>query len=282
MRKFPIVVFIGIILSLSFISSAKATESNYKEESGFDYKYIEAYDLQNTNGNDRLYKETLANLERSSQPTIHYDTTVSSHYMCDWQYEKVLGRWVCGKDYMKAYDYTHPQPIQACSFGYKLNYGRTGCVKINVPTNAHLNSLGNGWECNPGFHTSYTGSSCLSDKQYVYTQCPGGSGSCDSGCQTSVNKSSGGYVSSTVKYQQPIIHAETIIITPITYVINGSGSSASDIVIIDNGNQNNLHPPTNVPLAKTGPGDLPFAFLIGFISLSIVVAIRKFARKHYK
>lgn len=274
MRKLPIAIFIGIILSLSFVAPAKATETLYKKETGFDYKYIEAYDLQNTNGNDRLYKETLANLERSSQPTIHYDTTVSSHYMCDWQYEKVLGRWVCGKDYMKAYEYTHPQPIQACSFGYKLNYGRTGCVKINVPTNAHLNSLGNGWECNPGFHTSYTGSSCLSDKQYVYTQCPGGSGSCDSGCQTSSSGRVYAY-STTSKYQQPIIHAETIIITPVTYVINGSGSSSTEIVVSDN---DNLNPPTNVPLAKTG-SDLYITFLIGFASLSIVVAIRKFAKR---
>jgi hypothetical protein len=281
MRKIFLSAIIGLILSLNFVSSAKATEQKYKEETGFDYKYIEAYDLRNTNGNDRLYKETLANIERSSQPTIHYDTTVSSHYMCDWKYDKVLGRWVCGKDYMKAYEYTHPQPIQACSFGYKLNYGRTGCVKINVPTNAHLNSLGNGWECNPGFHTSYTGSSCLSDKSYVYTQCPGGSGSCDSGCQTSVNKSSSGYVyaygSSTTKYQQPILQAETIIVTPVVYIINGSGS-ATDIIIEGNNGQNNLNPPTNVPLAKTG-SDLYIAFLIGFISLSIVVVIRKFAKR---
>ena len=170
MRKFLPLVIIGLFLSLSFIHPANATEEYYKDSIGFDYKYVEAYDLQNTNGNERLYLKNLADLERSSKATIHYDETVKAHYMCDWEYNKVLDRWVCEKNYMKAYQFTHAEPIQACPFGYKLNYGKTGCVKIAVPANAHLNSWGNGWECNPGFHVSYTGTSCLSDR-YVYTQC---------------------------------------------------------------------------------------------------------------
>ena len=172
-------IIIGLILSISFASNAKASENLYKKNTGFNYLYTEAYDLKNTNGNERLYNKKLADIERASADTIHYDSQVRSHYMCDWQYNKVLGRWVCGKDYMKAYSYTHPQPIQACSFGYELNYGRTGCVRIRMPENAHYNSLGTGWECNPGFHTSHNGTTCLSDK-YVYTQCPGGDSSCKS------------------------------------------------------------------------------------------------------
>jgi hypothetical protein len=170
MRKFLLPTIIGLFLSISFISPAKATEQYYKDSSGFDYKYIEAYDLQNTNGDEGLYLKKLADLERASKATVHYDNTVKSHYMCDWDYNKVLGRWVCGKNYMKAYKFTHAEPIQACPFGYKLNYGRTGCLQIRVPTNAHLNFRGNGWECNPGFHVSLAGTSCLSDR-YIYTQC---------------------------------------------------------------------------------------------------------------
>ena len=156
-----------------------------------------------------------------------------------------------------------------------------------MPTNAHLNSLGSGWECNPGFHVNNTGSICLSDKTNVYTQCPGNSFSCDGGCQNGGSKStaqtSAGYVyaygSSASKYQ-PILQAQTIIVTPVVYIVNGSGPATG--IIIDGGKpQNNLNPPTDVPLAKTG-SDLYFAFLIGGISLSIVVIIRKFAKKHYK
>jgi hypothetical protein len=170
MRKLFLSAIAGLILSLGFISSAYATEEKYKESIGFDYKYTEAYDLAKTNGNERLYLKTLADVERAGKPTIHYDDRAKAHYMCDWEYNKVLDRWVCGKNYMKAYDYTNSAPIQACPFGYKLDYGQTGCVKIGVPLNAHYNSYGNGWECNPGFHTNYTGTGCLSDK-YVYTSC---------------------------------------------------------------------------------------------------------------
>jgi hypothetical protein len=259
MKKKIFLLIIGIILALSFIFPANATEQQYKDDIGFEYVYTEAYDLQNTNGDERLYLKKLADLERSSKSAIHYDNQIKSDYMCDWQYDKVLDRWVCGKDYMKAYSFTHPTPIQACPFGYELNYGRTGCVKIPVPANAHYNSRGNGWECNPGFHVSYTGTSCLSDK-YVYTSC---TGTTCTGCTTTTTKSTFQNSSDDHYINQP----QSITVFPITYADNTP--YPVKYVNPDGYLYDNVETPT--VLAKTGPSTLwllVFGFL-GFIILGM-------------
>jgi hypothetical protein len=280
MRKLSLSAIIGLLLLMGFAGTANATEQYYKDSIGFDYVYTEAYDLQNTNGNERLYLKNLADIERASEPTIHYDNQVKAHYMCDWQYNKVLDRWVCEKDYMKAYEYTHPAPTQACSFGYKLNYGKTGCVKIAVPANAHYNSYGNGWECNPGFHTSYTGTSCLSDK-YVYTSCSGaGSATSNSACKNPCNlkhdisQNPNPPTAKTLSqklfpYQtSQIYYPQAITVTPITYT--GHPVKYVDInAYADDG----VEIPT--VLAKTGPGTL-WLLIFGLLGFIILGASRIF------
>ena len=266
MRKYILPTIIGLFLSISFISPAKATEQQYKEQSGFDYKYIEAYDLENTNGDQRLYLKKLADLERSGKAAVHYDNTVKSHYMCDWDYNKVLDRWVCGKNYMKAYKFTHAEPIQACPFGYKLNYGRTGCLQIRVPANAHLNFRGNGWECNPGFHVSLAGTSCLSDK-YVYTQCENctyikttATAPCNKPKPTCKTTSKSCQSAFSTAY--PIYKPQTITVQPITTtVVKYVQADTQKIQYVN--------------LAKTGPAT--FWFLVfGFMGIIMLRMGRKF------
>jgi hypothetical protein len=215
-----------------------------------------------------LELKTRADIERASAPTIHRDTTVNADYMCEWVYDKVLGRYVCEKDYMKAYQYTHPRPIPVCPFGYKLNAGGSDCVRILYPQNAHLNSRGDGWECNPGFHTNLTGTVCLKP-EYVYQQCPGGSFSCKGGCQGSGCSDCNGASVQKPGYVQPILAAVPIVINQIVNVNVSNGRTDSD----HNPNTDDSDRPHSNQLPSTGP-----SILIPLIGLS-ALGVKKFLFK---
>ena len=180
-----IVSLCSAVVASIFIMAQVAQAASYDPSSLYGYAYTRTDPavFQATDGNERLRLKKLADIERASKAAIHTDSKVKADYMCDWSYDKVLGRYVCEKNYQKAFDYTHPNPIPVCPFGYVLDYGRTNCVKIRVPISAHLNARGDGWECNPGYHANATGTICLGP-QHVSQQCPGGSFSC-SGCQGS-------------------------------------------------------------------------------------------------
>jgi hypothetical protein len=209
-----------------------------------------------TDGNQRLELKARADIERASAPTVHTDTTVNSDYMCDWSFDKVLGRWVCEKDYMRAYQYTHPRPIPVCPFGWKLNYGGSDCVRILYPQYAHLNSRGDGWECNAGYHVNLTGTVCLSSR-YVYQQCPGGSFNCGSsgGCQRSYAQ----------PVEQPILAAVPIVVNQIVNVNISNGQTNSD------SDSDGQVPPQPKKLPSTGPST---SILIPLLGLS-VLGVRK-------
>ena len=227
---------LGLGLILLPFRSAFADWNDPAVQYGYSVTRNDPAVFQATNGNERLRLKKMADIERASAPTVHFDATVKSNYMCDWAYDKVLGRYVCEKNYLKAYQYTHPTPIPVCPFGYKLNYGKTHCVEIGVPTNAHYNSAGTGWECNPGYHLNYTHSGCLCP-EYVYQQCPGGSASCgSSGCGASACASG----TCTVRTVQPIISAVPIVVQPI-------------IVMVD---QDDRPQPKPIHLPQTGPTGL--------------------------
>jgi len=179
-RIIGLVLFaLGLGLILLPFRSALADFNDPAVQYGYSVTRNDPAVFQATNGNERLRLKKMADIERASAPTVHFDATVKTNYMCDWAYDKVLGRYVCEKNYLKAYQYTHPKPIPVCPFGYKLDYGGSNCIRILYPQNAHLNSQGNGWECNPGFHLNMTQSVCLGP-EHVYRQCPGGPGGCGS------------------------------------------------------------------------------------------------------
>ena len=159
----------GIGFAILPIGSARADWNDPAVQYGYPVTRTDPAVFQATDGNERLRLKKLADIERASAPAVHRDTAVNADYMCDWAYDKVLGRWVCERNYMKAYVYTHPRPIPVCPFGYKLDYGGSACVRILYPQNAHLNARGDGWECNPGYHTNLTGTVCLGP-EHVYRQ----------------------------------------------------------------------------------------------------------------
>jgi hypothetical protein len=184
---------------------------------------------------------------------------------------------------MKAYEYTHPAPTQACSFGYKLNYGKTGCVKIAVPANAHYNSYGNGWECNPGFHTSYTGTSCLSDK-YVYTSCSGASSvKCDSACESprdfkhDINHNPNPPTAKTLS--QKLFPYQTsgaqVIYYPQAITVYTTTNTNYPVKYVDINAYADNDTGTPTILAKTGPSTL-WLFVFGFLGFIIVKASQIF------
>ena len=272
-KKF-LLIFIGLFLSIGFIFPAKAYVEEYKETIGFDDHYIEAYDLERSEGNDRLRAKMVADIERASKPTVHYDEKVKSQYMCDWQYDKVLGRWVCGKDYQKAYYHTNPQPIPVCSYGYKLNYTKTACVKISVPENAILNARGDGWQCLPGFHVNNSGTACLSNKEYVYTQCPGGTPTCDSSCTGScaVSYTLASSTSHAVTQPQNVsVIPVGYTVTTVNYIYSNAHADGNETdthyayVYPQNGDQTD----TQINLAQTGPSTI-WILVLGLLGVITV------------
>lgn len=171
MKKLLWLLPIGVILFISFATPAKASVEHYKKYTDFRDNYVEAYELKNTDGNERLMLKKLADIERASADTVHYDIRKREHFVCTWLYNEVLGRWVCGKDYGEAQEVVQSTPTPTCAIGYKLNESKTGCVKVNLPTNAHLNNLGNGWQCNSGYHLNSITKQCIKN-QDVYVQPP--------------------------------------------------------------------------------------------------------------
>jgi len=268
------ILVLGMGLALMPFRSAFADDWNDPAvQYGYKVTRNDPVTFNSANGNRRLELKNRAEIERASAPTVHKDTTVNADYMCNWAYDKVLGRWVCEKDYMKAYQYTHPKPVPVCPFGYKLNYGGSDCVRILTPQYAHLNSRGDGWECNPGYHVNLTGSVCLSSK-YVYQQCPGGSFSCKGGCQNTPCSNCNG-----APVQQAILTAQPIVVNQIVNVnISDSGrdvsiSDSKDRNWNDGNGEGSDSDDTNVPdtdrLPSTGP-----SILISLIGLSGLVARR--------
>jgi len=164
----------GITISLSsiFVSSAQANEDAYKKATGFENKYVEAYEFEHTNGNERLTLKELADIERASKRTVHYDYKAKEHYICTWEYNKILDRWVCGKNYEQAIELIKSQPVTKCAYGYILNSQKTGCVKAHVPDNAHMNNEGTGWKCDQGYYLNSTATGCtkIQSTTYVYQQ----------------------------------------------------------------------------------------------------------------
>lgn len=246
----------GSVLGLG--ESASAAPYDPSAYYGYSYTQKDPAIFQATDGNERLRLKKLADIERASAPTIHYDNTVRANYMCDWTYDRVVGRYVCNKNYQKAFDYTHPNPIPICPFGYHLDYGRTNCTKILVPMNGRLNARGDGWECNPGYHVSATGSRCLGPEELT-RQCPGGTWSCGSsvGCQSSPCKAP----CATTTAIQPIFAAVPVIVQPIVVLAYQELPQ----------NPNSSPVPTPAQLPQTGP-----AIGLGLLGLSgLAAAIRK-------
>jgi hypothetical protein len=185
MKKLLWLIPIGLILFISFASSAQASVEHYKKYTDFRDNYVEAYELKNTDGNERLMLKELADIERASAKTVHYDERKREHFVCTWLYNEVLGRWVCGKDYGEAQEVVQSAPTPTCDVGYKLNENKTGCVKVDLPTNAHLNNLGNGWQCNSGYHLNSITNQCIKN-QDIYVQ-PTTTTKCSS-CATIMNE----------------------------------------------------------------------------------------------
>lgn len=169
MKKLLWLLTIGLILFISFTSSAHASIEHYKKYTNFSDNFVEAYEFKNTDGDERLMLKKLADIERASSTTVHYDEKKREHYVCTWMYNEVLGRWVCGKDYEQAREAIKSVPTPVCEIGYQLNNNKTGCVKVNVPANAHLNESGNGWQCNTGYHLNSVTKQCVKN-QDVYVQ----------------------------------------------------------------------------------------------------------------
>ena len=244
MRKTLLSVFIGCILLLSFAQNAKATEAKYKESIGFENKYVEAYEFEHTNGNERLRLKELADIERASATTVHYDYKAKEHYTCSWKYNEVLGRWVCGKDYEKAIGLIKSEPVTECPYGYVQNMQKNGCVKKHVPDNAHMNNEGTGWQCDPGYHLNSSATGCVKDQSTYVPQpiAPIPPKPCTGKCGNIVINNA-----STVNIYQ----AETINIMQIGQTSGNSGGS----VIVEDGAGNTIPskelPPTGAGLLWT-------------------------------
>ncbi len=238
---------LGIGLTLVPLRSAGADWNDPAVQYGYATTRDDPPPFEAVDGNKRLHLKKLAEIEKASAATIHYDATVKSNYMCDWVYDKVLGRDVCEKNYLKAYQYTHPKPIPVCPFGYKLNYGGSGCVPIRYPQNAHLNARGDGWECNPGYHLNLTGSVCLGP-EHVSRPCPNGSAGCNSGCQ--------GSSCAQPCAVQPIVMATPVFVQPLVVQIQQAAPS---------------RPPYSLP--ATGPSFL--GLLLGLSALGAKRFLKK-------
>ena len=150
-------IFASLILGILLIAPASyANYYNYPpSNSQFHPRDPDYYD-----GNQRLKLKERADIERASASNLHYDQYSRDYYRCNWKYNKNLGTWVCEKDYGRS---------QACPFGYTRHSIQNHCIPIRPPANAHLNSRGNGWVCDTGYHLNYPRTGCDRDRvQYVY------------------------------------------------------------------------------------------------------------------
>ena len=234
---------VGLIVFISFASSAQASVEHYKKYTDFRDNYVEAYELKNTDGNERLMLKKLADIERASATTVHYDERKREHFVCTWIYNEVLGRWVCGKDYGEAQEVIQSAPAPTCDVGYKLNENKTGCVKVDLPVNAHLNKQGSGWQCNSDYHLNPVTNVCVKN-QDVYVQQPTTSAKCPS-CTTA------------------IYNPQPVNITAIRYVYVNDAYADDEIDL------------EYVDLADTGP-HLNWIILISFLASGSLWGIRRF------
>ncbi len=108
-------------------------------------------------GNLRLQLKKKADIERATKSNMHYDQYSGDYYTCNWQYNDNLGTWVCNKKYAGS----SVQKIQICPFGSVFNYTKRACELVKIPAYAHLNSRGDGWQCNAGYNVNYLKTGCV-------------------------------------------------------------------------------------------------------------------------
>ena len=152
MNKSLSIIVLGIVAVSTFLLApmAHAFYDNFPTENiQFHPQNPDYYD-----GNLRLKLKSRADIERASAPNVHYSKTDGDYYTCSWKYNTNLGTWVCDKNLAAS----AAKSVDICPFGYILNPNKK-CSAVNVPANAHLNSRGDGWECDSGFR--YVGSGCI-------------------------------------------------------------------------------------------------------------------------
>jgi len=154
MRKLSLLIIICLAMAIGLsVTPVNAFYDNYPTENiQFHPQNKDYYD-----GNLRLKLKERADIERASAPNVHYNKYDGDYYTCSWKYNTNLGTWVCNKTYPNKYTYVS-ESVQVCPFGYILNPSKQ-CAPVNVPYNAHLNSRGDGWQCNSGYKN--VGSGCI-------------------------------------------------------------------------------------------------------------------------
>ncbi len=121
--------------------------------------------------NEWLKLKKRADIERASQPAVHFDDEANDYFRCDWNYNKNLATWVCDKKGIEgrgSSTFSNPTPIPICPYGQQLNPWKTGCNKVNIPTNGVLNQQGNGWDCKEGYRLNSAQTGCVSNITYIY------------------------------------------------------------------------------------------------------------------
>ena len=151
MRKISLLIIICLAVAIGLsVTPANAFYDNYPTENiQFHPQNKDYYD-----GNLRLKLKNRADIERASLPNVHYSKYDGDYYTCSWKYNTNLGTWVCNKN-LASYS---AESVDICPFGSILNPNKK-CSPVNVPANAHLNSRGDGWDCDSGFR--YVGSGCI-------------------------------------------------------------------------------------------------------------------------
>jgi len=166
MKKFIAIIMFSLIGATSFLMApvTNATYDNFPPgNEQFHPKHPDYYD-----GNLRLQLKKRADIERASASNLHYDESTRDYYRCDWIYNKNLGTWVCDKSYGNSYA-SSARPVTVCPFGYTKHPVQQTCVAIRPPANASLNSQGNNWQCNSGYHLNSAGTGCdRNDITYHY------------------------------------------------------------------------------------------------------------------
>ncbi len=154
MKKLLAIIVFSLMGVFSFLL-APAVHAHYRDfpnhNAQFHPQHPDYYD-----GNQRLKLKKRADIERASASNLHYDEYARDYYRCDWTYNKNLGTWVCNKSYSQSAHH----PADVCPFGYTRHPIQNHCVRVRVPANAHLNSQGNGWQCNSGYHLNSAGTGC--------------------------------------------------------------------------------------------------------------------------
>lgn len=179
MKKSVLALILGLILSISHVAVPLSYATYSGRSMGYqDYRYYDRFHDYNLNqaediyinGNDRIKLLNSINYARSSKKTYNYEykgSQLPRVWSCNWVYKKYPSGWYCEKDYQPTYQLYNHYPV-SCGYGYKLNYGRTACVKIYKPAHSHYSERGDGWECDPGYRPNYAQTTCVYD-QYTPT-----------------------------------------------------------------------------------------------------------------